>query len=468
LRILLLNPNKRGYSYTPIWIASHTALLKAYGHKVELFDATFYKNWCTNYYDTLKDNQMYKENDYARYVEYSDVDIYEDLQKTINRFKPDIIFWSAISSHIHSEGEYTSIQNGYELLLKMFLGDTTRLVAGGLQATADHKLIEEVFPRINIIICGESEVALADLANGYVGMNVMRSTIVDLKKLPPYDYSLFDKQVLYRAYNGKVYKAVDYEMSRGCPHTCSYCVESVIQKYYGFNKKTDKGNLMNAKRYFRFKKSETIIEEIKTLYNEFGITYIRCQDTNFLSIPRKTLVEVADGIKDLPVFLYIETRPDTITKNNVDLLKRLKVDGVGMGLEVASAWFRTSNLKRFVDQQKIKNAIKLLTDNGIKSTTYNIIGLEGQTEEMLIDTIKLNRELKPTNVSTSFYSPFMGTPMAEGTKYLFNLDEDYSINVEFTLSKKKLEFYRKYFNVFVKEGLDGLEKLKWLEGIDEP
>ncbi len=467
MKILLLNPNKRGYSYTPIWIASHTALLKKHGHKVELFDATFYKNWCTNYYDILKENQMYKKNDYARYVEYSDANIYEDLQKTINRFKPDIIFWSAISSHIHSEGEYTSIQNGYELLSKMFWKTPTSLVAGGIQATADYKLIEGIFPRINVIICGESEFALLDLANGYVGTNIMRASMVNLQKLPLYDYSLFDKQVLYRAYNGNVYKAVDYEMSRGCPHTCSYCVESVIQKYYGFNKKTDKGNLIDAKRYFRFKKSETIVEEIKTLYSEFGVTYIRCQDTNFLSISRKTLVEVAEGIKYLPVFLYIETRPDTITKNNVELLKKLKVDGVGMGLEVSADWFRTSSLNRFVDQQKIKNAVKLLTDYGIKSTTYNIIGLEGQTEEMLIDTINFNRILKPTNVSTSFYSPFIGTPMAKDTEYLFNLDEDYSINAVFTLQKKKLEFYRKYFNIFVKEGLGRLEELKRLEGVDE-
>ena len=349
----------------------------------------------------------------------------------------------------------------------MFWKTPTTLVAGGLQATADYELIEGIFPRINVIICGESEIALADLANGYVGTKIMRASMVNLQKLPLYDYSLFDKQVLYRAYNGNIYKAVDYEMSRGCPHTCSYCVESVIQKYYGFNKKTDRGNLINAKRYFRFKKSETIIEEIKTLYSEFGVTYIRCQDTNFLSIPRKTLVEVAEGVKDLPIFLYIETRPDTITKNNVELLKKLKVDGVGMGLEVAADWFRTSSLKRFVDQQKIENAVKLLTNYGIKSTTYNMIGLEGQTEEMLIDTIELNRRLKPTNVSTSFYSPFMGTPMAKDVEYLFNLDEDYSINAVFTLQKKKLEFYRKYFNIFVKEGLGRLKELKQLEGVDE-
>ena len=138
-----------------------------------------------------------------------------------------------------------------------------------------------------------------------------------------------------------------------------------------------------------------------------------------------------------------------------------------MGLEVASDWFRTSNLNRYVNQQKIEKAIQLLTANGIKSTTYNILGLEGQTEEMILDTINFNRKIKPTNVSTSFFSPFMGTPMAEKTGYLFDLDEDYSANIETSfLSKKKIEFYRKYFNIFVKEGLDRLEELKRKECID--
>ena len=40
-RILLINPNKWGRGITAIWIPAHAALLKARGHKVELFDATF-------------------------------------------------------------------------------------------------------------------------------------------------------------------------------------------------------------------------------------------------------------------------------------------------------------------------------------------------------------------------------------------------------------------------------------------
>ena len=70
--------------------------------------------------------------------------------------------------------------------------------------------------------------------------NPPQKIIGDLDKISPYDYSIFDKQVFLRPYNGKVVKTVDYELSRGCIYTCGYCVETVIQKYYGFNKKTKK------------------------------------------------------------------------------------------------------------------------------------------------------------------------------------------------------------------------------------
>ena len=47
--------------------------------------------------------------------------------------------------------------------------------------------------------------------------------------IPHYDYSLFDEQVFMRPYNGKVLKAIDYELSRGCMFSCQYCVETIIQ-----------------------------------------------------------------------------------------------------------------------------------------------------------------------------------------------------------------------------------------------
>ena len=43
-KVLLINPSKWGRGITPIWVASHSAVLKNNGHEVKLFDTTFYSS----------------------------------------------------------------------------------------------------------------------------------------------------------------------------------------------------------------------------------------------------------------------------------------------------------------------------------------------------------------------------------------------------------------------------------------
>ena len=132
-----------------------------------------------------------------------------------------------------------NIQYGYELVKN--LETTAILVTGGLQPTADpkrmfHTFQGRLFPR------GETEFTLAELvekshnheliksevkglaykSNGKVYMNQPQDIIADMDSIPKYDYSLFEDQIFYRPYNGNVVKAVDYELSRGCPYTCTY------------------------------------------------------------------------------------------------------------------------------------------------------------------------------------------------------------------------------------------------------
>ena len=55
-----------------------------------------------------------------------------------------------------------------------------------------------------------------------------------------------------------------------------------------------------------------------------------------------------------------ETRPEGINAKSIDLLRKLKVDGVGMGIELAGDDFREDKLRRFASTEKIINAFKPL------------------------------------------------------------------------------------------------------------
>tara|TARA_Y100000310_G_scaffold165155_1_gene164912 strand:+ start:8439 stop:9923 length:1485 start_codon:yes stop_codon:yes gene_type:complete len=489
-KILLIQPNRWGRGITSIWIPSHAGILKSRKHDVKLFDCTFYKNWTENELDFNTQNQQYQPTEYSKLVKYNDNDIFNELQKLVNSFKPDIIFWSGISSHIHGEGEYVNIQYGNMLVEKIFT--SAKKIAGGLQPTGDPKHIPIRFPNIDFFIRGESELVLAELADkidqgkeltatdGLIWkkddetiINKPQRIISDMDTISVYDYSVFDDQIFLRPYNGRVVKGVDYELARGCVYACSYCVETTIQQYYGFTEITDQGTIKNASAYLRSKSAKRVFQEIKMLNQKFGIEFFRCQDTNFLTIDHKMLNELAELINnsELPIYLYVETRPEGINKSSIELLKKLKVDGVGMGIEVSSEAFRKNHLNRFPAQDKIIEAFSLLKDAGIKRTSYNIIGLPNETEDMIIDTIKFNSILQPDNITVAFYSPYLGTNLQEESEKLGDFN-DYEYNVDnqlrtvtksSSIGKDLLNFYKKNFTKFVRNGLEKLDELKKIE-----
>lgn len=454
-RVLLLYPNRWGRGITALWIPSHTAVLRSQGHEVRLFDCTFYKDWTFNETRFNTANQQYKPSDYEQQVVFSDEPV-QALQKEIESFDPDVIFWSAVSSHIHGEGEYVAIEYGHELISQLPVLPRAIRIAGGLQPTAAPEVVVQKFPLIDLFIRGESEFVLPEIIKSLPSLPKSRvyghSNPVRMADLPPYDYSVFQDQVFLRPYNGKVVRAADYELSRGCPYTCTYCAETVIQKYYGFTESLA-GVLKGAKQYLRAKSAKRIFEELRGLHENYGVTLIRTQDTNFLSIDRDVLLELAKLMAPLDVQLYIETRPDGINNATIELLKRLKVDGVGMGVEIAAEGFRQEHLNRYSSRKCILNAFRLLQTAGIKRTAYNMIGMPEQDETMILNTIQFNHELDPDNITVAYYSPLLGTRLQHKGVEIQDFD-DYEYNLDAQLrtlskstgvTKDKLEFYKENF-----------------------
>lgn len=486
-KLLLVNPNKWGRGITAIWIPAHAGILKQRGHQVELFDATFFADWTVDEVDYNTQNGQYQPTDYKSFVTYRDDPVIKALSDKIAEYKPDIIFWSAISSHIHGEGEYVNIQYGYELVHAT--GPKALLVTAGLQATASPQDIFARLPGIDLLIRGESEIPLAEIADAVdakqdprvvrgiafqtsEGVRTTRpqSILDSLDLLAPYDYSLFDAQTFWRPYNGEVVRAADFELSRGCIYACEYCVETVIQSYYGFNETTRGGAIKRAKDYLRAKSPKRIFDEMIRLHEEFGVRLFRCQDTNFLTIDRLTLEGLADLFdqQDPDVMLYIETRPEGINPKNIELLKRLKVDAVGMGVELSTQDFREDKLRRFASQEKIIKAFELLKEAGIKRTSYNIIGLPEQDENSIRETVAFNQLIDPDNITVAFYSPYQGTAQQKKGNELGYFDE-YEFHVDGQLrtvshdnlvDPDTLCFYKAAFNTLVRDGLGDVDSMK--------
>ena len=82
----------------------------------------------------------------------------------------------------------------------------------------------------------------------------------------------------------------------------------------------------------RFVDAKRIFEELSDLVSNHKVELIRSQDTNFLTINKATLTELADLIlaNELKFKMYIETRPEGINSTTIELLKKLNVDKIEM------------------------------------------------------------------------------------------------------------------------------------------
>jgi len=474
MKILFLYPSKWGRGITPIWVASHTSLLRHHGHKVSYFDCTFFAEWTDNENETNTLRGQYKSSDYDFSELSSCSSLISSLEETISDFQPDIVMWSAISSHIHGEGEYVNLYYGLDILTQIKKPIHTNYVTGGIRVTAEYESVLS-HPYIDYILIGDSEFPLLDLVN-YLSQPLNRQKLpallppgvvsrkqqpikqprVKLSDLPPYDYTIFPDKAFKRPYNGVIYNAVDYELSRGCPYTCSYCVETAIQTYYGHTTSNKAGVLDGASEYLTAKSIENVLSEFSQ-FTQLNIEYIRYQDTNFLTVHRQLLLALADFYStnyiNLP-FGYIETRPESITPSSVKLLKALKIDGVGMGIETSAESFRTDELHRFASQEKTIKAFELLRQAGIRRTSYNVIGFPNQTEEDILSTIAFNKQLNPDNITCAFYSPFVGTVSYNKSLHTLNalsfnestIDPQIrSIVPDLSISPDKLKYYKDHF-----------------------
>ena len=114
-------------------------------------------------------------------------------------------------------------------------------------------------------------------------------------------------------------------------------------------------------------------------------------------------------------------------------------------------------MKRGMSNNQIKKAFDIVKQANIKTFAYNMIGLPGETKETIMDTIRLNREIKPDKLFISIFFPYKGTDIYDLCKEKGILTNQ-NINCYFepvstlnqdTIKKKEVEFYYRIFRVAV-------------------
>ncbi len=435
MKFYMIYSNQFAVGNKPIGIASLAAVLKKAGHQFRLFDCTKYSvnKPKGEFYDWNLKGEKTLEFMYTRNKErmpirekVTYVKVIDKVLTDIDSYKPDMIGLTALSD------DYPLGLRIMEKVKKTFSKIPT--VCGGVHATIDPEgvISEKCF---DMVCVGEGEYVILDLAkrveekrdffkiknlwikrkNGSIEKNPVRPYEQNLDTFPYPDWSIYPETAFYKPFKGHAYKYGDFEMSRGCPYKCSYCINVQLQAIY---KPT-------GKNFHREKSIKRVIEEIKSAREKYDIEFLKFWDETFLLMSKERLEEFADIYSEQIGLPYvIETTSQSITPFTVKLLKKSNCKSVSLGLETGNPDIRKGLLHKPTDNDTYIKAFKLLEENDIQKVSFNMLGLPFEKEEDVFKTIAMNKLCKTDVQSVGNFYPYKGTPIRRMLKEEGLLNEE--------------------------------------------
>jgi len=173
--------------------------------------------------------------------------------------------------------------------------------------------------------------------------------------------------------------------SYSCPYNCEFCC---IKDYYG--------------KYVE-RPISSVMFDIKRLVSKFGVINIKFIDELFFYKPERTK-ELCDRIisEGFKLNIWAYSRVDTVTPALLPLLKKAGFRWLCLGIESGNEEIRRTNLKGSFTNNKVKEVVKEIKDNGIYVNANYIFGFPDDNLKTLNETFNLAVELNAEY--SNFYS----------------------------------------------------------------
>jgi anaerobic magnesium-protoporphyrin IX monomethyl ester cyclase len=424
MKVLSIYPNADGYGRIPTGLAIIMTVLENAGHEMELFDTTFLHAANRDNETRERANLVKKTAAYVgpqrmpcdgmpvvTYDSLSEDQVDDLLRETLERCDPDVVILSIVEDNYKWADRLLHV-------VKDFRPSVPVVVGGPTPSAAPDILVEN--PRIDYVIQGEGEEAVVELCDilereqsvegvrnlwykqrGATRYNPLRP-FINMDTIPIQNLELWDRRHFYKPYDGKMYWTGYFEMSRGCPYLCTYCVNHTIQR-----------SLREAGRYFRRKTPSVAVREIKYHVDKQGFRRIVFCDDNFLLMPRRAVdgwcAEFREAWKEVNLPYWISTSADFICPEALSMLADTGCDGIGLGVEAGSEWFKRNILKRRLTNDRTVEIFRMIHDYGIRTTANIMMGFPGECEGDIFESIKLIRRIQPDSVDVSLVAPYVGT-----------------------------------------------------------
>lgn len=337
----------------------------------------------------------------------------------LSAFRPQLVGFSAVTSNF---------SNAYGLAKEAKKLDPSRVtVFGGVHVSALRGAILADYPAIDLVVTGEGEQAMAEIAAGaayatiqglvyrdgdQVRDNGIRSDLVKLDDLPLPAYQLLDG--FPRQYEGALFNypqapTATIISSRGCPYDCSYCDRSVFRSS------------------FRSNSPEYLYAQMALLKREFGIRHIFFYDDLF-TFNRKRIEAFCTLLMEKPLGMTFNcaVRVGHIDDDLLRLLKRAGCWMVSLGVESGAPEILARH-KSNISFDEMKTTVMQIRRSGLRAKGLFMMGLPGETEETVRTTAAFINGLELDDMNMTKFTPFPGSPLYRTIRDEGDFDEQWEL-----------------------------------------
>lgn len=340
------------------------------------------------------------------YVSYDRND--EFLEHILDRLEDNATNYVALSSatcNIPTTIQYAQvIRHNYPNI---------RLLVGGAHVNGcNNEELEELSDSFDYIIRGKGEIPIVNLVLGKEDMTGIcykrdgHFIVNELSITAPDNYPKPANDLL----NVKELPAARVFTSLGCEGRCIFCVD------------------INTKK-FVYLSIESILDEIKYLYDNYKTRYFYLGDENFFA-RKDTAVTLLEQISklDLDLILGIQGRIEGTSQELIKTVAKYRnCTEIQFGVESASQEI-LKKARKGLNIEKVRKKCKMVKKYGMSTHCYFLVGLPGETEETAKQTLDyIDRSMKEGIMDFVEYRcvvPFPGSGMwNDKNKYNITLNE---------------------------------------------
>jgi radical SAM superfamily enzyme YgiQ (UPF0313 family) len=182
--------------------------------------------------------------------------------------------------------------------------------------------------------------------------------------------------------------------TRGCPYRCEFCSSPAVmgKKVRGWS-------------------VEQVISEVKHLHFELGVKEISFVDDVFTINRKRTLELCAEIVKNnIKITWFCNARADHIDEEIARAMKLSGCHQVYLGFESGSQTI-LDNIKKGTTVERLVKGAEILKQNGIDRSIGFVLGLPGENEETVLQSIALAQKLQPERLQFTRFTPLVGSPL---------------------------------------------------------